>query len=73
MTRYGLQGEVSKELATYGGRILVHDNPHELSFLITGAKVVQIPKHIPEEQTIPLSAHPNFAHMRWPIRKEDFR
>lgn len=71
--RYGLQGLVSRELLTYGGRVLVHDNPHELGFLVPDARVVTVPRDIPPEQTMPISAHPGLAGVRFPLRKGDFR
>jgi hypothetical protein len=73
MTRYGLQGAVSRELLTYGGRVLVHDNAAELGFLIAGARVVTVPRDIPPEQTLPICAHPELAGLRFPLRREDFR
>lgn len=73
MTRYGLQGVTSGELITYGGRVLVHDNPAELAFLIAGARVVTIPRGVSVEQTLPIAAHPELAGLRWPLRREDFR
>lgn len=73
MTRYGLQGEISRELLTYGGRVLVHDNPAELAFLVTGARVVTLPRDIPPDQTLPIKFHPELSNLRWPLRKADFR
>lgn len=73
MTRYGLYGSRSRDFLTYGGRILVHDNRDELAFLITGAAVRELPRDIPDEQTLPMSAHPELAAVRWPLRRGDFR
>jgi hypothetical protein len=73
MTRYGLQGATSRELLTYGGRVLVHDNAVELGFLVAGAEVVTVPRDIPPEQTLPISVHPELTGLRWPLRREDFR
>jgi hypothetical protein len=72
MSRYALQGETSKELLTYGGRVLVHDNPTELEFLIAGARVVAVPRDIPPDQTMPVRYHPSLVSVRWPLRREDF-
>jgi hypothetical protein len=71
--RYGLKGEVSRELWTYEGRVLVHDNPHEMEFLVSGAAPVELGRSFPEELTMPLSQHPELAAIQWPLRKEDFR
>ncbi len=71
--RYGLQGTNSGELLTLGGRVLVHDNSAELAFLTAGARIVTVPGDIPDEQTLPISAHPEFAGVTWPLRKDEFR
>jgi hypothetical protein len=61
MTRYGFYGANSQDFLTYGGRILVHDNRHELEFLTTGATVRTLPSDIPEDQTLPIRFHPGLA------------
>jgi hypothetical protein len=71
--RYALQGPVSGELLTYGGRVLVHDNAAELGFLVPGVRVVTVPRDIPPEQTLPISAHPGLAGVRFPLDRRDFR
>ena len=71
--RFGLRGAVSGELISYGGRVLVHDNAAELRFLIPGARVVNLPHHIDPEQTMPISAHPELAGVRFPLDRRDFR
>lgn len=73
MTRYGLVGEKSRELLTYGGRILTHTNRAELEFLVTGARVVIIPTGIPDDQTLPITMHPQFEGVRFPLCRSDFR
>lgn len=71
--RWALQGERSRELLTWRERVLVHNNRAELEFLVTGAHVVPCPQSIPDEQTIPLHAHPDFAHHQFPLRRENYR
>lgn len=71
-TRYGLQGTVSRELLTLGGRVLTHHDRGELEFLVTGARVVTIPPDIPDEQTMPITAHPQLTGVVWPLRRTDF-
>lgn len=71
--RWALQGERSRELLTWGGRVLVHSSKPELEFLIAGAKPVPCPRSIPDEQTVPLPAHPQFAHHRFPLDRADYR
>ncbi|OKI16628.1 hypothetical protein [Streptomyces sp. CB03911] len=73
MSRWALQGETSRDLLTWNGLVLVHDNRGELEFLIAGARVIPCPRSIPPEQTLALPFHPQFAHHRFPIRREDYR
>ena len=71
--RWALEGPVSRDLLTWGGRVIVHDNRHELEWVTTGARVVQCPADIPPEQTIALRWHPRFEGVSWPLRKEEWR
>lgn len=71
--RYGLYGVNSRDFLTFGGRVLVHDNAAELEFLTTGAVVRAVPPSIPDDQTLPISAHPSLAGLRWPLDRRDFR
>jgi len=73
MSRYALQGAVSRDLLTFGGRVLVHDNRAELEFLTDGARVVECPRDIPPEQTLPIRHHPQFAAVQWPLDRRSFR
>jgi hypothetical protein len=73
MARYGLYGAVSRDFLTYMGRILVHDNQHELAFLIPGgATVRELPRDIPDGQTMPIRSHPELAAIQWPLTKGQF-
>src|SRR5690348_1123864 len=36
MSRYALQGALSRDLLTWNGKVLVHDNAAEMEFLFTG-------------------------------------
>jgi hypothetical protein len=74
MSRYALQGTTSRDLLTWNGRILTHDNRAEMEFLVTGdVRVVECPRDIPPEQTLELRHHPNFAAVEWPLTREQFR
>ncbi|HEY3689645.1 MAG TPA: hypothetical protein VGL46_05005 [Pseudonocardiaceae bacterium] len=73
MSRYALVGAISGELASYGGRVLVHDSQAELEYLIPGGRVVTLPSHIPPEQTLPIAQHPEMAAVRFPLQRGDFR
>lgn len=73
MNRHALVGAVSGELLSLGGRVLVHDNAAELEFLFPGARVVALPSYVPPEQTLPVSAHPEMASVRFPLDRRDFR
>lgn len=74
MSRYALQGTTSRDLLTYGGKVLVHDNAAEMAFLFAGdVKVIDCPRTIPPEQTLAIRFHPQLAAVTWPLTKEQFR
>lgn len=74
MSRYAVEGTVSRQLLSWGGRVLVHDSQAELEFLLAGeVRVVPCPRGIPPEQTIAIRYHPSFAAVTWPLTKEQFR
>jgi hypothetical protein len=74
VSRYALRGAVSRDLLTFGGRVLIHDNRPEMEFLFTGdASVVECPRDIPPEQTLAIRHHPDLAAVQWPLTKEQFR
>lgn len=72
--RYALQGAVSRDLLTWQGRVLVHDNRDEMEFLFTGdVRVIECPRDIPQEQTLSIRHHPDLASVTWPLNRKDFR
>jgi hypothetical protein len=74
MSRYALQGVLSRDLLTWNGRVLVHGDRAEMEFLVTGdVRVIDCPRDIPPEQTIEIRFHPNFASVTWPLDRKDFR
>ena len=73
MNRHALVGAVSGELLSYGGRVLVHDNPGELEFLFPGSRVVALPPYVSPEQTLPVSAHTELTAVRFPLDRRDFK
>ncbi|MFI8351326.1 hypothetical protein [Streptomyces sp. NPDC085596] len=71
---YALQGAISRDLLTWNGRVLVHDNRAEMEFLVAGeVRVVPCPRDIPPEQTLELRYHPQLASVTWPLDRKDFR
>lgn len=62
------------QLLSWNGRTIVHGDRAELDFLLTGRiRIVPCPPSIPPEQTIALPLLPQFAHHRFPLRREDYR
>jgi hypothetical protein len=62
---------VRNNLASYDGKILIHDNRAELEFLLPAAEIVEVVGLAAE--TMPLKEHPSCAMLRWPLQKQDFR
>lgn len=71
--RWGLWGDVSQQFWTYEGLILTHDNPAEMTFLITGAEPRPLPRGIPADHCMPLPLHPKFEGVTWPLVRSEFR
>ena len=61
------------QLLSWNGRTIVHNDRGELEFLLAGPiRIVPCPPSIPPEQTIALPLLPQFAHHRFPLRREDY-
>lgn len=71
--RYAVAGPVSGELMSYHGRILVHPDRAELEWLLADQRVVEVPAHIPAEQTMPWAQHPQMAAVTFPLDRRDFQ
>lgn len=74
MSRYAIKARTpGGDLLTWNGRVIVHNSRGELEFLLTGdIRIVDCPRSIPPEQTIELPFLPQFAHHRFPLRREDY-
>ena len=72
--RFAMIGEISGEALSYGGLILTHDDPAELSFLFTGirGRVVELGGQFSEADCMSIKQHPDLSQVRWPLRREDF-
>jgi len=71
---YALRGDVSRELLSYRGQVLVHGDRAELEFLIPyGAKTVEVNLDRLGRPYLWIRHHPEMTWVTWPLRKEDFR
>lgn len=77
---YGIESTTLKELLSYRGAVLFHDNYGELEFLFEKGlrlgtlRIVDLPKTgLGGRSLLPLRRHPDMAALEWPLRKEDFR
>lgn len=69
---FALRGDLTGELLTWQGRVIVHRDAGELAFLVpAGATVVPAP--LGAAGYLPISAHPDMATIRWPINRQEFR
>lgn len=72
---FALQGNISGELISFGGKILVHPNRHELEFLFPKRdhlKIVEIEVVDGEmggRKTMPLKDHPDMGFVKWPLER----
>lgn len=67
---YAMWGRSAQSWISYKGKVLIHDNQGEMEFLFPGAVVRPIT--VRPEEGMSIKDHPECAHYRWPIRKEDF-
>ncbi len=74
MSRYAIKARTpGGDLLTWNGMVIVHNSRGELEFLLTGdIRIVECPRSIPPEQTIELPFLPQFAHHKFPLRREDY-
>lgn len=73
MKRFAVAGLASGELLSYCGRILVHPDRAELEWLLADQQVVEVPAHVPPEQTMPWSQHPQMSAVKFPLDRREFR
>jgi hypothetical protein len=73
MSRYAYKGASSGELLTWRGRVLVHDNRHEMEFLCPNTPVVRITDGELGQPVMRLRDHPHLEHITWPLQRADFR
>lgn len=70
--RYALVGDVTGDLLTWHGRIIVHPSKPEMEFLFPKNRVVRLSMGDLKQPTIQLKDHPGMVAVRFPLRKEDF-
>lgn len=80
MGKFALYGTTSKELLSYDGAVIWHDNARELEFLFaksisTGAlEIRKLGKRLPNGQKVlPLREHPDMADVTFPLKRADFK
>lgn len=72
--RYAFEGEKSRQLWSWRGLIIVHDNRRQLEWLLAGdAHSVLLPRDIEPEHTIWIKDHPDFQSVAWPVLETDFK
>ncbi len=73
--RYALRGVSTKELISFQGRVLVHDNVRELEWVFRGpVEVIQISARFASERPVMrLKDHPDMASCTWPLNQADFK
>lgn len=79
MRYYAIESTTLKELLSYRGAVLFHNNYGELEFLFEKGlkqgtlRIVDLPKTgLGGRPMLPLRRHPDMAAVAWPLRKEDF-
>lgn len=71
--RFAMEGPNSRQLLSYQGKVLVHDDRAELEFLFPGVRVVEPGAMLAGYDTMSIKQHPELGHIEWPLRREDFK
>jgi hypothetical protein len=58
--RYGLISAQYPDFLTHRGRIITHHDRAQMEWLHPGAKVVELPPHIPAAACEPILHHPDY-------------
>ncbi|HET9384509.1 MAG TPA: hypothetical protein VFO67_05130 [Gemmatimonadales bacterium] len=73
---YAPEGLASHELLSLHGKVLVHDNPREMEFLLANVKIkrlgTDLDRALAGRPHMLLRDHPDMTWVRWPLREEDF-
>ena len=76
---FAFMGPITRELLSYGGKVMVHDNREEMAFLIPDIRIIELPGSTPEEvseklgrPTMLLKDHPENANLVWPLDRRRF-
>lgn len=69
---YGFRGTASGELISFGGRVIVHDNPDEAGWLLANVVPVPLSLDFPLD-TMKLQDHPHLEAVQWPLDRRAFR
>jgi hypothetical protein len=79
--KFALKSSATRDLITYQGRVIVHNNERELAFLFglgqgknPSLSVVEISaRFVSERPTVRLAAHPDMAGVTFPLDPDEFR
>ena len=70
---YAMQGLISKELLTFRGRVIVHNDRSEMEFLFEGVRVIELPPgEFTPQQMLKVKDHPDFSSYLWPLTRNRF-
>jgi hypothetical protein len=62
---------ISKELLTFGGLVIVHNDRAEMEFLFDNVRVVECPVEF-LETSLKVRDHPDFSSYQWPLSRNRF-
>lgn len=73
MSQYALVGQVSRELLSYEGQVMVHPDRGELEWLFPGLQTAPVDPETLGRPVMRLQDHPDMAAVTWPLDRRDFR
>lgn len=72
MSTFAIVGDVSGDLLTLGGRVIVHPDRSEMEFLFPLARIVRLSDG-DNGPILQLKDHPSMAPVQWPLNPKDFQ
>lgn len=67
--KYAIVGRKSKDLLTYKGRVITHEDRREMEYLFPMERIVPLPSYYGEDLTMRLQDHPDMDTVQFPLEK----
>lgn len=73
MSRFAIYGDYCKDLLTFQGKVIVHNDRSEMEWLLPNSKIVRITDGDLGRPVMKLRDHPGLSHITFPLKRSEFR